>query len=104
APVLTGAVTLNTLAAPVVKVDDGGLVVSGTNANGRVKVSSHRDYRIAGTVMTSHGMVTTLVDQTMKFANTQDFAITDAAYSQKIDQRTDVRTAVTTYDHHGVSV
>jgi hypothetical protein len=104
APVLSGAVTQNTLAAPVVQVDDGGLVVDGSNASGRVKVSSRRDYRIAGTLMTSHGPVTTIVDQTMKFANTQDFAITDTAYSQQIGQRTDVHTAITTLDHHGASV
>jgi len=104
ASALSGAVTQNTLAAPVVVVDDHGLVVDGANANGRVAVSSRREFRIAGTLLTSHGPVTTIVDQKMKFANTQDFAITDAAYSQKIAQRTDVHTAVTTFDHHGASV
>ena len=104
ASVLGGAVTQNTLAAPVVKVDDHGLVIAGTNAKGRVKVASRRDYRIAGTLHTSHGPVTTIVDQQMTFANTQDFVITDSTYSQKIDQRTDVRTAVTTFDEHGASL
>ena len=104
APVLAGAVTQNTLAAPVVEVDDRGLVVDGSNATGRVKVSSRRDYRIAGTLHTSHGPVTTVVEQKMTFANTQDFVITDTAYSQKIAQRTDVHTAVTTYDRRGVSL
>jgi hypothetical protein len=104
APVLSGAVTHNTLEAPVVEVDDRGLVVDGTNAKGRVKVSSRRDYRIAGTLYTSHGPVTTVVDQTMKFANTQDFDITDSAYVQKIGQRTDVHTTVTTLAPDGVSL
>ena len=104
ATVLSGAVTQNTLAAPVVNVDDHGLVVDGANAKGRVKVASRRDYRIAGTLYTSHGPVTTVVDQQMKFANTQDFVITDSIYSQKIDQRTDVHTAVTTFDEHGASI
>ncbi len=104
ATVLSGAVTQNTLAAPVVKVDDHGLVVDGANARGRVKVASRRDYRIAGTLYTSHGPVTTIVEQQMKFANTQDFVITDSIYSQKIDQRTDVNTAVTTFDEHGASI
>ena len=104
APVLSGAVTQNTLAAPVVQVDDHGLVVAGTNATGRVKVASRRDYRIAGTLHTSHGPVTTIVDQRMTFANTQDFAITDSTYRQKIAQRTDVHTAVRTFDEHGESL
>jgi hypothetical protein len=102
--VLAGAVTQNTLAAPVVKTDDSGLVVSGSNATGRVKVASRRDYRIAGTLYTSHGPVTTIVDQRMSFANTQDFVITDSSYSQKIGQHTDVHTAVTTFDEHGASL
>ena len=69
-----------------------------------MKVASHRDYRIAGTLHTSHGPVTTIVDQAMRFSNTQDFVITDTRYAQKIGQRTDVRTAVTTFDHHGASL
>jgi hypothetical protein len=104
AAVLSGAVTQNTLAAPVVQVDDHGLVVDGANASGRVEVSSRRDFRIAGTLLTSHGPVTTIVDQKMTFANTQDFAITESAYSQKIGQRTDVHTAVTTLAPHGATV
>ncbi len=104
ARVLGGAVTQNTLAAPVVKVDDHRLVVDGSNATGRVTVASKRDYRIAGTLYTSHGPVTTIVDQHMTFANTQDFVITDAVYQQKIGQQTDVHTAVTTFDEHGASL
>jgi hypothetical protein len=104
AAVLSGAVTQNTLAAPGVSVDDHGLVVDGSNATGRVQVASRRDYRIAGTLFTSHGPVTTLVDQQMQFANTQDFAITDTSYAQKIGQRTDVHTAVTTWAPHGVTL
>jgi len=102
APVLSGAVTQNTLAAPTVSVDDHGLSVDGSNATGRVTVASRRDYRIAGTLSTSHGPVTTVVDQKMKFENTQDFAITDTRYAQKIDQHTDVHTAITTYAPQGV--
>ena len=104
ARVLSGAVTQNTLSTPIVKVDDHGLVIDGSNANGRVKIASRRDYRIAGTLHTSHGPVTTIVDQTMKFENVQDFAITDTAYSQKIGQHTDVRTDITTFDEHGASL
>ncbi len=104
ARVLSGAVTQNTLKAPVVQVDDHGLVVDGSNASGRVKVSSRRDYRIAGTIHTSHGPVTTIVDQKMTFANTQDFAITDSTYSQKIGQRTDVQTAITVFDERGATL
>ena len=104
APVLSGAVTQNTLAAPTVSVDDHGLSVDGPNATGRVKVASRRDYRIAGTLFTSRGPVTTIVDQKMMFENTQDFAITDTSYAQKIGQRTDVHTTVATYAPHGVTL
>jgi len=104
APVLGGAVTQNTLAAPTVSVDDHALSVDGSNATGRVTVASKRDYRIAGTLLTSHGPVTTVVDQKMRFENTQDFAITDARYAQKIGQHTDVHTAVTTYSPQGVTL
>lgn len=103
ASALSGAVTQNTLAAPTVSVDDRGLAVDGSNATGRVKVDARRDYRIAGTLFTSHGPVTTIVDQKMMFANTQDFVITDTSYAQKIGQRTDVHTAVTTYEPHGMT-
>jgi hypothetical protein len=103
ASALSGAVTQNTLAAPAVSVDDHGLTIDGSNATGRVEVDARRDYRIAGTLFTSHGPVTTIVDQKMKFANTQDFVVTDTSYAQKIGQRTDVHTAVTTYEPHGVT-
>ncbi len=103
ATVVTGAVTQNTLAAPVVAIDDKGLVVDGSNAHGRVVVSSKRNYRISGTVQTSHGPVTTTVAQRMNFANTQDFDITDTAYTQLVGQKTDVRTTITTLDSRGTT-
>ena len=101
--VVTGGVTTNTLAAPVVNVNAKGLTIKGNHAHGRLQVTSGRDFTIAGTVNTSHGPVTTTVATHMGFVNTQHFDITDQKYVQNIDQRTDVRTVTTTTDADGTS-
>jgi hypothetical protein len=103
AKVLSGSVTENTLAAPTVKVVDKGLVVDGSNAHGKVFASSERDYRITGTLETSHGPVTTTVAQHMVFRNTQDFTINDAKYVQDIAQNTNVTTTLSTLDSRGTT-
>jgi len=103
AKALTGSVTQNTLTAPSVKVSDKGLVVDGSNAHGKVFVSSDRDYAITGTLETSHGPVTTTVAQRMAFRNTQNFTINDAKYVQDITQSTNVTTTTTTVDSRGTT-
>jgi hypothetical protein len=103
AQVVTGGVTSNTLAAPVVNVNAKGLTIKGTRAHGKLVVSSGRDYTIAGTVNTSHGPVTTTVASHMGFVNTQHFDITDQKYVQNIDQRTEVRSVTTVADANGTS-
>ncbi len=95
ATVVTGGVTRNTLAAPVVKVNDSSLVVDGANAHGKVFTSATRDFTIAGTVNTSHGTVATTLDTHLTFKNVQNFLIDDTHYDQDIDQHTDMRTLTT---------
>ncbi|MBS0447139.1 MAG: peptide-N(4)-(N-acetyl-beta-glucosaminyl)asparagine amidase [Proteobacteria bacterium] len=103
AAVVTGSVTANTLAAPVVNVDASKLTISGSNANGLLVVSSARDYTITGTVQTSHGPVTTSVAQKMSFSNQQSFDIDDVRYAQFINQATRVRSVTTTTDATGTA-
>jgi hypothetical protein len=103
ARVVTGGVTTNTLAAPVVDVNAGGLTIKGNHAHGRLAVTSARDYTIAGTVNTSHGPVTTTIASHMSFSNTQHFDITEQKYVQDIDQRTDVNTVTTIVDAKGTA-
>ncbi len=55
APVVTGAVTGNTLTAPTVNVNAAGLRINGSSAKGPLIVSSARSYVISGSVNTSHG-------------------------------------------------
>jgi hypothetical protein len=101
--VVTGGVTTNTLAAPVVNVDSKNLRIQGANAHGRLQVSSGREFTIAGTVNTSHGPVTTTVATRMNFVNTQHFDITAQKYVQNIDQRADVKSVTTTTDAKGTA-
>jgi hypothetical protein len=103
AKVVTGGLTQNTLKLPVVNVNTSGLVVKGNHAQGRIAVSSARDFTIAGTVHTSHGKVTTSVATHMDFVNVQHFHVTAQKYAQVIDQRTDVKTLTTVTDAHGTS-
>jgi hypothetical protein len=75
---VTGATTLNTLGSgpnPVVKeninVDSSGVPV------GTILVTSDRQFTLSGYVNTSHGKVTTTLNQTVDFSNFQDY--TDSA-------------------------
>jgi len=99
--VLTGAVTRNTLAAPVVQVDESHLVTDASGAHGKVTVRSARDYAITGTLNTSHGLVTTTVAQQQSFRNTQHFRVAAYHYWQDIDQLTVVRGSTTRTDARG---
>jgi hypothetical protein len=101
--IVPGSVITNTLAAPVVNVNAKDLRIKGSNAHGRLQVSSTRDFTIAGVVNTSHGQVTTSITTHMGFVNTQHFDITDAKYVQNIDQGTDVKTVTTTTDGAGMA-
>ena len=88
---LTGAITTNTLTtnpAPSVtkNADDQG---------GSVEVDEHRQFTIAGTLSTSHGVVSTQLQQTLGFSNAQTFAISDVLYSQHISQTTTIDSTTT---------
>lgn len=98
---VSGSVTTNTLtAAPTVNVDNNvttdtasdGTVLS---ASGTVTVTSSRQFTIEGSVNTSHGVVTTQVQQNIAFSNTQDLATDDTQYKQNTTQLTTIDSTTT---------
>jgi hypothetical protein len=102
---VTGAVTLNTLAAaPSPAIQENLTNGDDGSVTGTVKTRSDRAFAITGYVNTSHGRVETAVLQTISFSNDQNFAISDAQYVQKIKQGTKVLSAVTTKQGRSVSV
>lgn len=63
---------------------------SSGNVTGAITTDLSRHFVIEGYVNTSHGRVTTTVDQTVSFADTQTFDITASDYHQISDQVTKV--------------
>src|SRR5208337_2301700 len=66
---ITGAVTTNTLTAPVPNVTENIKTTSKGYIHGSVNTTSSHSFQISGYANTSHGTVTTTVDQNVKFAN-----------------------------------
>lgn len=101
---VTGAVTSNTLTAPSpqitenLKTGPGGVVVNGT-----VQVGSSRSFTIAGCVNTSHGQVTTQLDQSIAFSSLQRFQI-GSGYEQNIQQTSTVNASRKVSTSAGTSV
>jgi hypothetical protein len=89
--VLTGAVTANTLQGqPAVASVDNRLTDNAGVIGGSLATHASRSFRTAGYVDTSRGRITTEVNQTVAFDNTQSFTIDPSHYLQGIDQRTSV--------------
>ena len=94
AAVLTGAVTANTLQAPAPVVDEN---VSGddSGASGSVSVTNGHQFVIEGHVQTSHGLVTTHIEQSIDFSNVSQLAISDSLYKQDTTQTTTIDSTTT---------
>ncbi|MGB0117795.1 MAG: peptide-N4-asparagine amidase [Terriglobales bacterium] len=101
---ITGAVTTNTLAAPVPNVTENLKTTSKGYIHGSVNTTSSHNFEISGYANTSHGTVTTTVDQDIKFANDQYFDITNVEYEQNIKQTSTLHSVVTTNDSSGNTV
>jgi len=98
---VTGAILKNTLTAqPSPKVTENLTMVQGL-PRGFVTVTSGRRFTVQGYVNTSHGKVTTAVEQTINFSNRQYFKITPTVYIQNITQQTDIRSTTNTSDNTG---
>jgi len=100
-PVITGAVTTNTLTAPSPVITEN-LNVQPTFIRGTVDVSSKRSFVITGYINTSKGKVTTKVSQSASFSSNQYFNITGTLYTQNISQGTTLN-AYTTVTQPGMS-
>jgi hypothetical protein len=83
-----GAVTANTLAAPVPAVKENLSTAADGTISGTVSVSAPRRFTIAGYVDTSHGRVWTEIVQRIDFLNQQRFVVSGTRYEQNIDQKT----------------
>jgi Peptide N-acetyl-beta-D-glucosaminyl asparaginase amidase A len=94
-PIITGAITQNTLTGPSPVVTEN-LNVQSAFIKGTVDVKSNRSFVIAGYVNTSHGKVTTRVGQTVNFSNNQYFDITSAVYIENVSLNSTVTSSTTT--------
>lgn len=91
---VTGALTKNTLTAAPHPVVTENLKV-GNTITGTVKVVSNRNFTLSGYVNTSHGKVTTTINQAIGFANSQTFNITSTVFVQDITQTSNVNSITT---------
>jgi hypothetical protein len=90
---VTGAVVSNTLVGqpPAPTIGSTLQQDSSGNVTGAVTTDLSRHFVIKGYANTSHGRVTTTVDQTVSFADTQTFDITATDFHQISDQLTTVQ-------------
>jgi hypothetical protein len=87
---INGAVTKNTLAGQPPTPTIGDTLVDDGNGNvtGNINTNLSRHFVIEGYANTSHGRVTSSVEQTVGFADTQGFTINDSTFRQVSDQLT----------------
>ena len=98
---VTGALTKNTLTAlPTPKITENLTMVQG-QPRGFVTVTSGRRFTVKGYVNTSHGQVTTAIEQAINFSNRQYFKITNTVYIQNITQQTNISSTTTVHDTAG---
>jgi len=93
---VTGEVTENTLTVPSpVVVNDVTLNSSGLGG-GAVSVTSAQTFTIAGYVNTSHGRVSTRIDEDVHFSNAQNVTNTATSFAQSAVQTSTVNARTTT--------
>src|SRR5580658_2232437 len=92
---VTGEVTSNTIQNPNPVVTTK-LQVNGGNVTGTVSTTSKRQFQLSGFVNTSHGKVSTFIQQSVDFNNQQSFNINSTEYVQDISQFTPTNSAVAT--------
>jgi hypothetical protein len=99
---VTGEVTKNTIQEPnpLITTD---LHVSGSNVYGTVNTTSQRRFEVAGFVNTSHGKISTDIQQSVNFNNKQFFNSNANEYVQNISQFTPVNSVVNTRGHGSFS-
>ena len=98
----TGALVADTLAAPAPTLTNN--LTGTTTITGTLVTASTRNYKIAGTLATSHGQVTTTLNGAALFTNTQSFDITPSTYIQNVVQDAETGTVTTTTSPAGTTV
>lgn len=79
---VTGGLTSNTLGATPVPTENENLGTYAATGNGSIVVTDAQSYKIAGYVNTSHGKVSTVVDSSLKFSNSQLYTATSEVVKQ----------------------
>jgi hypothetical protein len=92
---VTGEVTLNSIKPPNPVVVTNLKVSPNGDVLGTVNTTSQRQFQVGGYVNTSHGKVSTTVQQSVNFSNFQAFKITPSIYVQDISQLTPVNSNTT---------
>jgi hypothetical protein len=95
---VTGALTQNTLSAAPNPVVTENINVNGDNVNGTVKVTSNRNFVLSGYVNTSHGKVTTTINENINFVNNQTYNMNNATflpYVENVTQNSSANTSTT---------
>ena len=95
---VTGEVTENTLTAPEPVVKNNVVFDASGNASGSVTVTSAQNFTIAGFVNTSHGRVSTKIQQNVNFSNAQTVTSNATQFGQGAVQTSTVSGKTTTQD------
>jgi hypothetical protein len=88
---VTGAVTADTLTAPQPVIEEN---MASDGNSGTVSVTNSHQFTIEGQVHTSHGVVTTHIEQSIDFSNVSQLAISDS-YQQDTTQTTTIDSTTT---------
>jgi hypothetical protein len=97
---VTGAVTENTLGAPNPVVVNNTTFDSNGIGGGPVSVTSAQTFTIAGYVNTSHGRVSTKIEENVNFSNAQTITSTATTFGQSLVQTSTVDSKITTKEGH----
>jgi hypothetical protein len=98
---ITGAVTENNLAAPVLSITENLHTATNGNIQGTVNTKSGHNFKISGYINTAFGPVITTVAQDINFSNLQSFKVFPLLYEQNINQNTTIHSVVTTHKAGG---
>jgi hypothetical protein len=93
---VTGAVTENTLTVPNPVVENNVTLDSSGLGGGAVSVTSAQKFTIAGYVNTSHGRVSTRIEENVHFRNAQNVTSTATEFGQSAVQTSTVNARTTT--------
>jgi carbon monoxide dehydrogenase subunit G len=93
---VTGELTENTLTDPNPVVVNNVVFDSSGNGGGKVTVTSAQDFTIAGWVNTSHGRVSTKINEKVNFSNAQTVTSSATTFGQGVVQTSTVNAKTTT--------